>query len=189
VGKVTCDPAVANGNLLFLNAAGELVVLNARSGAPVRRVHLPEDPRWTGVVASGDSAWVGSDGGMAVCVDVGTGRVLWSVPVGGAVRSRACLADGRLLVATSAGELLSLDPQTGREIGRESLGGPARRPPVALAAGWVALTEKGVVLRYDATGTLLWRYDAKDEITSAASVVGGHVVLATRKGTVVALRP
>ena len=189
VGKVLADPALAGNRIVVTNCDGELVVLEASSGSIDARIELPEDPRWSGPVTSGDRAWVAGDGGAVACVDLRDKSVSWCVPLGTALRARPVLSDGRLLVATASGSLLSLDPSSGRELGREVLGAPVRFPPVTLDAGWAVVTEKGQVLRFDATGALVWRYDAKEDVVSPATLVGGRLVFVTKRGTLVSLRP
>lgn len=189
LGKVLVDPARSGTRALFVTAGGEIVALDAGSGREEFRIPLPEDPRWGPPLASGDRVWVAGDGGLVACVDLTSRKVVWQVPVGSPVRARPGVADGRLLVGTSNGSLHSLDPWTGRSLGRELLGAPVVHAPLALDVGWVVTTEKGAVLRFDATGALVWRYEAKEDLASPAGVAGGRVVFVTRRGVLVALRP
>jgi outer membrane protein assembly factor BamB len=192
VGKVVHDAEHVGSRIVVTNAEGDVIALDAATGRVDARVRLPDDPHWSGPAGSAahaDRVWLAHDGGDVACVDLRAQRVAWHVALDTAVRARPAYADGRVVVVTASGSLHSLDPATGREIGRELLGAPTRSPPVTLDAGWAAVTERGQVLRFDATGALVWRFDAKEDVTSPAAFVGGRVVFVTRRGTLVSLRP
>jgi outer membrane protein assembly factor BamB/tetratricopeptide (TPR) repeat protein len=187
--RVSCDPALAGRRIVVVTADGDVVAWNAATGEDEVRVRLPEDPRWGAPFGSGEQVFVAGDGGCVACVDLGARKILWARDIGSSVRARPTLAGNALLVVTANGSLLTLDPATGVESSRIVLGAPVRQPPVALHDGFAVATDRGAVLRFDSKGNLVWRFDAKDDISSAPTLVEGRILLATRRGALISLRP
>jgi outer membrane protein assembly factor BamB len=189
VGKVTTDPALAGDRVVVVSGDGDLVALDTATGERAIRVRLPEEPRWNGPVTIGDLVYLAGDSGKLACVDLAEQRVVWSDAIGEGVRARPAVMGSKLLVVTSKGGVLMLDRKDGTVLGRSLLGGSARHPALALADGFVAATERGQVVRFDAEGNVAWRFDAKEDIGSPPSLVADRIVFVTRRGSLVSLRP
>jgi hypothetical protein len=58
---------------------------------------------------------------------------------------------------------------------------------LALPDGFAAVTETGVVSRFDAAGELGWRYDLQEQVSAPMALLDGEIVIATRRGKVVSL--
>jgi outer membrane protein assembly factor BamB len=118
-----------------------------------------------------------------------SGTVLWSVDASPA-RDRAdqasggglAYADGSLFVTLGFGELVALDPATGGEIWRQSLGAVATSAPTAAGGRVFVSGRDGVGWAVDAgTGRVLWTVrstpDTVGVLGGAAPAVSGDVVV------------
>lgn len=134
---------------------------------------------------------------------------LWSTSVGdgaghSGVRLQPALADGKLYVVSTDGEIQALDATTGKAIWRQStkMGsgiwpfGKDKLSPDARYAGGptvfgnllVVGTLDGHVYALDAaTGKQLWSAEVDDEVISAPAIDAGTVFVRTNSGAVYAL--
>ena len=107
-------------------------------------------------------------GDEVVCTDPVTGAKLWSVQLagdlaraGGSLAAPPAAAGGRLFVATLAGEVLQMSPETGAIERRYPVGAPVRSQPV-IDGGWIYVgTEDGRLVAIDTkdaalTGWPMW---------------------------------
>lgn len=189
VGRVAQDPAAAGSRVVFVTTAGEVVALDAATGGGEVRVRLPDEPRWGAPAVAGDRVYVAGDSGTVACVDLARRRVAWSISTQTSLRARPCPVGSCVVVATAQGAILRLDAADGREVSRELLGGPVRHAPLALGDGYLVTTDRGAMLRFAADGNVLWRFDAKDEVTAPPALCAGRVVIVTKRGALIALRP
>ncbi len=185
------DRCIAGG-MLYLTDGEECLVLDAASGRELTRYAAPEDAAgWNYLTASeGRLFGVSRDGRTAFCLEAATGKVLWCRETGGRVFIPA-LADGRLYLATGAGDLVALSAASGAELWRRKGTAPAGRSSVHAAAGRVlVLAESGEVLAADgAGGEVLWRRRVKGAFASGVAVseraayfLGGTVALKLSDG-------
>ncbi|MFN3197744.1 MAG: PQQ-binding-like beta-propeller repeat protein [Bradymonadia bacterium] len=122
-------PATANPQLALGNVGqGSVSTLQSFQGSRV----LPTDHG--NVSAMGDEV---------VCTDHASGKTLWRHSLkgdlakeGGALAAPPIHVGGKLLVATLAGTIQVLDPQTGALVKSHRLGAPLRAQPV-VADGWI----------------------------------------------------
>lgn len=70
----------------------------------------------------------------------------WQVHLGSPVRGAATVHEGRVMLATQAGNLDVLDVRDGRGVARVPLGAPSRSTPVVTAHGVLVGTQDGLVL-------------------------------------------
>ncbi len=189
IGKVVTDPAAANGRIAIVEAQGELVLLDAATGVIESRLSLPDDPRWTGPAAAGSYVVTGGDACHVVCADSAAKRIAWTIEVDGQVTARPAIVGNRVVVATTNGAVHILDVADGRRITRISVGAPVRQAVLPLADGFVVATERGGIVRFDAGGNVIWRYDIKDDLLAPPSLVGGRVIVVSRKGVAHGLEP
>jgi len=135
-------------------------------------------------VVSGDRVYVGNKDTQFYCLDANSGKVIWSVPVGGHMFHSVALADGRLyLIRTRKdghkdGTLFCLDTATGKELwnyhGRDS---QTFTPPL-VTGGKLYLGCEEMLFCFDAAdGKVLWRHETPDIILSALSLADGRIVL------------
>ncbi len=140
VSEVTADPVVAGSAIYVGNASGRLVALDARTG----------EQNWaavegaTGTVAvAGGSIFLLNDEARLVRVDAATGEVIWQIELPYFVKDKPTrrkaiyahygplLAGGRLLVASSDGQMRFFDPRDGALLGAVEIPGGAAAAPVA----------------------------------------------------------
>ena len=106
------------------------------------------------------------------CADTHTGAPRWSLRlegdlrrVGGFLAAPPALAGGRLIIATHAGEVLEVEPTSGKVLRRHAVGHPVRSQPV-IDAGWIYVgTDDGYLVGIDTgdptlTGWAQWGGDA-----------------------------
>ena len=93
---------------------------------------------------------VGVDAELA-CIKAGTGQVVWVQELerfrqpnkqrGRITYAGPVVANGRILIASSQGELIAFDPQTGDETDRLKLGDPVYIEPIAVQDKLLILTD------------------------------------------------
>jgi outer membrane protein assembly factor BamB len=110
-------------------------------------------------------------GDLVVCVSARTGKLLWSVPLegdleedGGYLASPPVTAGGQVFLSTLAGEVLQIDPQTGKKARSYKIGSPMRYPPLVVDGRIYATTQDGKVVCVDTgnqqlTGWPEWCHD------------------------------
>ncbi|MEM9430145.1 MAG: PQQ-binding-like beta-propeller repeat protein [Pseudomonadota bacterium] len=155
IADISGDPVIDDITVYAANQAGQVVALDRRSGD---RLWTQADGAYGPVLPIGPSLFLVSDQAELLRLDAETGDVLWRQPLPEWVnpsRRRTAfrhygplLAGGRLLVASSDGELRSFDPVTGTPGPTLPIPGGAAAPP-ALADGTLyILSGRGVLHAY-----------------------------------------
>ncbi len=190
IGRVRLDPAASGSRALMITADAELLLVDVATGDVVRRTQLKNEVQWGPPTVRAGRAFFANDGGEIVCCDATTLEVDWTHTVDGPVRGRVSATDLRVVVCTVNGSIHVLDAETGGVLSRTIVGGRVEDGICDLAdGGYVAVTRKGGVLRFDAKGQIVWKYDAGEDIGSPPRLVADRVVFVTRKGAVIALTP
>ncbi len=143
-------PAIDDGRVYAISLGGLLLALDLRSG---RRL-------WEREVAGQDSVWVAGDWLFVIslqqqiaAIQRQEGRVAWvsdlpryedeekqSDPI---FWYGPVLAGGRLLAASTNGELASISPDTGEILGRQSISGAASMSPTVVDGTVFVVTDEG----------------------------------------------
>ncbi|MFH0946824.1 MAG: PQQ-binding-like beta-propeller repeat protein [Planctomycetota bacterium] len=146
---------------------------------------FPSDP--LSVTVFGGQVVVCTNGGTVHALSSTSGRELWHAAVGGPVTGAPAMADGNLVVGTSLGALVSLDPTNGQRKRVETGDAAYLFPLVSGPEQLVAMTDGSSLEIHDAASLrLLGRAQVYGEVT-APPVIGGELVLvATSQGSVVA---
>ena len=144
IADIVGDPVIAGERVFVAGASGEMAAFDLERGAR----------EWTAEVTSTQTPWIAgnflfvlTERGEVVCLVDQGGRIRWVSGLQTRVDpdepdSRAIswigpiLASDRLLVASSEGELVTLSPQTGEQLGSVAIGGGVSVPP-AVADGTV----------------------------------------------------
>ena len=94
-----------------------------------------------------------------VCIDAASGQIVWVRQLeqfknsrkkqGRITYSGPLLASGKLVLASSRGDLLALDPQTGADLNRLSIGDDVYIEPIAAQGRIIILTDKGRLVAID----------------------------------------
>ena len=143
VGDITGDPVVSGGVIYAGTAAGRTVAISAQTGA---RLWTANEGALNPPLVVGGSVFVVNDEARLVRLDAGTGAVIWSIEMPYFVNDKPkkrrgiyahygpVLAGGRIVVASSDGQLRLFDPTNGNLVGSADIPGGAASAP-ALAQG------------------------------------------------------
>jgi len=149
-------------------------------------------------VIGGGRVVFGTNAGLAVALDLDTGRVLWRRRLGGAVASSPALAGvpGAPLPAglrpvalftTMRGDVIALDPATGGVRWRLPLRSPIESSPLVLDGSAYVGTRDGRVVRVSlATRRPVWTARAAGEVKGSLARSGDAVVAGDYGGRVTA---
>lgn len=103
------------------------------------------------------------------------GRVVWTQRVeGGAEGGGVVAAGGRFVVASPAGTLLALDPESGRESWRVSIGQPLSTGPGSDGRWTAVVTRNGELVVAEADG-IRWRAPLGQRVVTPPLVAGERV--------------
>jgi outer membrane protein assembly factor BamB len=112
--RLVAQPVLAEGKLFALNAAGEVVAIDAATGRTLWRTDaMPKEEGQGdlggGVGYAGGTLFVATGAGEVLALSPGDGKILWRRDVGAPVRGAPTIAGGRIFVVTTENELLALD--------------------------------------------------------------------------------
>lgn len=150
---ITGLPMIDRGRVIAVGLGNTAIAVDLRSG---RRLWERNFGGPSGVAAAGDWIFAVARGGMALALGREDGRIRWvseldPVPEGGRRRGeparfgRPLVAAGRVVVPSSRGELLLLEPGAGAIAGRIALPGSVTLPMAAAQGTLVALTDDGTL--------------------------------------------
>lgn len=156
---VRARPAIANGRVVAVGMGGLTICVDLRSG---RRLWEQETGGTEGAWMAGDWVFLTNDAGQVVALERETGVVRWAMSLRPAPRgtrpaerialSSPILAGGRLLVGTSAAELVSIDPASGEVAARLPLPGNLAMQPIVAGAVMLAATEDATLIALSGGG-------------------------------------
>lgn len=143
-------PVIYRGDVFAVSHSGVFAATDLRSGTarwslPVSGISTP--------LPVGDVVYVVSKPGEVICVSRETGQVYWIVDMNKdrKKKQRAAwfgpvLASNQLIVVSSTGELVALNPKTGVTEKTVKLGTPALLPPIAVNDTLYLVGDKGVLI-------------------------------------------
>lgn len=206
------SPAVWAGTVYTTDAAGTLHAVDADSGELRWSVETGPTLPWAwghesgdlylsapllGEVAGAMRLWFGAGDGKLYAVDPGNGRVLWSLPTEGRIRSTPALAGGTVVVGSADGSVYAADAASGELRWRFDTGGRALdsgdfgydrktvQSSPAIADGRVFVgSRKGSLYAIDLeTGTGLWEAShGLSWVNGAPAVADGRVFAGSSDG-------
>ncbi len=145
-GKSSSESGVRTVGTRFLGSTpavlGKIVVAGTISGE-VKAFRTDGNELWTASLRSPvyaspalayRSAYVGTQSGLLVCLDLESGSVLWKRKLGSSAFSSPLVADGAVYVGTDAGLFYVLDAFDGSVIVKKKIGAPVRSSP-SLSSG------------------------------------------------------
>lgn len=169
-------PASAKPAVSAVSAAGRLAW---RASLPDHAVGVAQADDWV-VVALPD--------GLAA-LDAASGLLLWRLPLEGRPTAPVAHA-GLVVVGTSAGRLVGVDPATGAPRWQVEAGGPVAAPPAPAGELLVVGTKQREVLAVTAAdGLLRWRAALGGRVTAPTAALPGVVYVAAWDGRLTALDP
>lgn len=143
-------PVIYKGDVFAVSHSGVFAATDLRTGTarwslPISGISTP--------LPIGDVVYVVSKPGEVICVSRETGQVYWIVDMNKdrkkkqrAAWSGPVLASNRLIIVSSTGELVALNPKTGAVEKTVKLGTPALLSPIAVNDTLYLLGDKGVLL-------------------------------------------
>ena len=158
VGDITAGPVVVGDTIFVGNQSGRAVALDVGSG---KRIWTAFDGAAGPIWPAGDSVFFVSDRNELLRLDAQTGAKIWGTRLPNFTTERLrrqvevfahfgpILAGGRLVLASSDGQLRSFDPESGAELGAVEIpgGGAATGPAIAGNTLYV-VNARGALLAY-----------------------------------------
>jgi outer membrane protein assembly factor BamB len=153
INDIAGRPAVANGVVYAASHSGVLAAIDMRTGQRV----------WARAYASTQTPWVAGDVVYAVTVDGEltaldreTGGVLWLRQLrrfkdehdrkGRVAWTGPIMVGGKLILANSEGEVVSVAPETGRVERTRDVGSPVFIPPIASGGKIYVVTDEAKLI-------------------------------------------
>ena len=145
INDIAGRPAISGGAVYAVSHSGRLAAIDLKSGRRLwaRNIASTQTP-WV----AGNTVFVVSTGAEVVALNAKDGKIIWvrKLPLWGdpedrkdrIVYSGPVLAGGRLLIVSSTGNLIALQPQTGAIASQANAGGGFYIPPI-IAGGSVYL--------------------------------------------------
>lgn len=148
INDIGARPILGGGLVFAASQSGVLAAIDGRTGNRVWQ--QPIGTTQAPALAGEYLFVVGVDAELA-CVKAGTGQVVWvrelerfkntKKQTGRVTYAGPIVANGRVLIASSTGELLAFNPQTGDETDRLKLGDPVYIEPIAVQDKLLILTD------------------------------------------------
>ncbi len=164
-GAVGASAAYVNGAIFVAVETtkildGFVVKLNPKDGNLLwRSAYLGEQAHSSPAIKSG-RVFVGANNGVVVALAEDSGKELWRVNVGGAVKSSPMLAEGLVFITSVSGELLALKEESGEILWRVSIG-VSQSTPTLLRGGksLILSSEQGISVHALNDGAILAKHD------------------------------
>jgi len=165
---------------------GTLIAIAVEDGRELFRVELNEP--LPGGVAVSDLIYAAGIRGAVFALDRDDGRIVWQASVGGDVWTTPTVADGRVFVGLSDGELVALDAATGSERWRFRTVEVVRASATAVGRFVVVGTMAGKLFCLDAaTGAVVDQRQLDGAIAVPPVTDGWRLFVATDEGEIVCL--
>lgn len=124
-------PASGYGKLFVADRVGEVVAFDSKSGEQIWQVdvrkldgswlnwfgiNLAPPARISGLVASYEHVYVGTENGQIIALDEKSGKEKWRAEVEGEVLAPAIAEDGKVIVNLGSGKTAAVDAKTGEMV-------------------------------------------------------------------------
>ncbi len=152
------DPVIDGGRVYVGNATGRTAAIDAFSG---ERIWTATEGAVSPVWPAGGSVFLINDISQLVRLDAATGDSIWRTELpafeeGGSFRQRRSvfanygpvLAGGRLIVASSDGQIRAFDPRSGALVGNAALPGGAASQPAVAGGTLYVVTKAGQLVAF-----------------------------------------
>jgi len=155
LSDIDASPVIDNGQVFAVGQGGRMVAIDLLSGQRIWELNL------AGIATPavvGDWVFVVTDDGRLVAIARTTGKIRWITQLPGYVKVKAksgvityvgpVAAGGRLLVASSTGALISVNPDTGAVQGQTRVGAGLHLAPVIANNALYLLDDRARLLAY-----------------------------------------
>jgi len=195
--KLTAKVAVAEEAQLFAIADGAAYALDAGTGKVLWRRFigyktdgrsLPIQPVYVSAGSGSDCILSVPNGNELWRVEGATGKILWRFPVGETIDAQPLIAGGKLLLATRAGKLITVDIESGQSPGYVKLPQEVRTAGVVDSRGesvFQPADHSNLFVISLADGKCLQVVHIGHEqgsITAPPVLIGGFLVVAVNEG-------
>ncbi len=150
INDIPSRPVLSGGQVFAANQSGVTVAIDGRTG---QRLWAQQIGSLYAPVVLADYVFLSGVEGQIVCLSRSSGAVIWAQQLpqyekvekkrGRITYAGPILANGRVLIASSIGDLIALSPQTGAEEARLELGDGVFIEPIAVNETLVILTDEG----------------------------------------------
>ncbi|MEO6226052.1 MAG: PQQ-binding-like beta-propeller repeat protein [Sphingomicrobium sp.] len=155
LADVDADPIIDNGQVIAVGQGGRMVALELTSGQRQWELNIAGiSTPWV----AGEWVFVVTDDAKLMCVNRTTGKIRWinSLPEFRRIKTKKgqidyrgpVLAGGRLIVVTSGGTVINLDPATGSFQSQWRVGAGVTVPPVVAGGTLYVLDDAGRLHAY-----------------------------------------
>ncbi|WP_409560817.1 PQQ-binding-like beta-propeller repeat protein [Hyphomicrobium sp. MC8b] len=137
-------PAIDDGVVYAIGHAGRMVATQAKSGDRVWSLSIPgsEPP-----CVAGDTVYVVDTGGRLMALQKSDGKTRWLTQLPAAKNyAGPVLAANTLFLVSSAGEVVSVDPMTGKVGGTMQIGDKVYIPPIVAQGHMYVLTDSAKLI-------------------------------------------
>ncbi len=136
-------PVIDNGTVFAVGHAGRMIASSLR-GERIWQISVPGTQQ---PVVSGDSVFVVDTNGLLMALTRRDGKVRWSGKLAGnSIWSGPVLAGDKLWLTSAAGQLVSVEPSTGKIATTLDLGQPVYIAPIVAGNRMFVLTDKAKLI-------------------------------------------
>jgi len=140
-------PAIDSGVVYAVGHAGRLIATQVKTGERLWSLNVPGTQA---PVIAGDNLFVVDTSGQLQAITRSEGKVVWAAKLPGASTwSGPTLAGGHLWLTSHKGQLVGVDPATGRVTTQQSLGAPIYIAPVVAGGRMYVLTDKARLVAFN----------------------------------------
>ncbi len=155
VSDISGDPVISGDRAYVGNFGGQLAALDLANG---ERIWTAREGAMGPVWPAGNAVFLVNDLNQLVRLDASTGDPVWRVDLPQTEQSNRkrvkaasygpILAGGRLIVASSLGNLLQYDPASGVLVGSTAIAGGAASNPVVAGGALYVISKEGQLLAF-----------------------------------------
>ena len=191
------NPVVEYGKVFAADRQGVVMALNKETGETAWRVDLHDlieineaiDEGWFsgifsapfsarisgGLVAAYDKLFLGTENGDLVALNADTGELIWHVEVGNEVNADPAVGEGRVVVHTAGGKVISYDAESGEEQWQYEY----QTPTLTLRGSSAPAIASGGIIVGDSNGTasILIANNGQQAWTQSVGTAGGATEL------------
>lgn len=140
-------PAIDGGVVYAVGHAGRLIATQVKTGERLWALNVPGTQA---PVIAGENLFVVDTSGQLHAITRRDGKIVWSTKLPGAnTWSGPTLAGGFLWLTSNQGQLVGVEPATGRVTNQQSIGAPAYIAPVVADGRMFVLTDKARLVAFN----------------------------------------
>lgn len=192
------SPLVLEKSVIQGNAIDGIVAYDRQNGSQLWRLNI-ENGVEGGAQVVGENLYFGAGDGLFYCVNVNTGKVLWTFPVRAETLAAPTVENGVVYVLNGADVVFALDAATGKQLwlyNRQVTGNfsirASTRPVVSGESLFVGFSDGFIVALKKRDGGLLWEKKIGTaprfrDVDSTPVVDGDSLYVASYDGTLYSL--